>query len=117
MRLRRRLGLDIAAARGVYTFVRPILVTLACRAASTAALRGLSVLSSSDCSACSHFFCRPPLCSVRFYCIRICFYFSFTIRVSRRPTVIDKRRITCGAPRLRQPSALLDLARPTCERL
>ena len=45
MRLRRRLDLDIAAARGLYTFVRPILVTLACRAASTAALRGLSPLS------------------------------------------------------------------------
>ena len=53
VRLRRRLDLIIAAVRGLYTVDRPILITLACRAAtnpparaaSAAALRGLSPLS------------------------------------------------------------------------
>ena len=41
--------------------------------------------------ACSHFFSRLPLCCVRFS-TPINRYSSLTIRISRRPTVIDKRR-------------------------
>ena len=49
-------------------------------------------LRSPTCCACSHFFSRLPLCCVRFFSTPIYLYSSLTIRISRRPTVIDKRR-------------------------
>ena len=42
VRLRRRLHLIIAAVRGLYTIVRPTLITLACRAASNPPARRTS---------------------------------------------------------------------------
>ena len=47
---------------------------------------------SPTCCACSYFCSRLQLCRVRYYCTPIYLYSSLTIRISRRPTVIDKRR-------------------------
>ena len=49
-------------------------------------------LRSPTCCACSYFCSRLQLCRVRYYCTPIYLYSLLTIRISRRPTVIDKRR-------------------------
>ena len=49
-------------------------------------------LRSPTCYACSHFCSDLQLCRVCYYCIPVYDYVLLTIRVSRRPTAVDKRR-------------------------